>query len=208
MAGFIFVFPLIGEWTSRQQGKSLKWARRGLMAAAVAVTVVILAVTPHFATGYLTRPFGAVSPAWDDTTQAMDWFDLERGLRDHGALNQLGVVVAARDWVEAAKIGYALGPGVTTIVLREDSRHFAYLAGDAPSHARSILLIGLASPERESDVAANLRRLASPRFCDIHDQHPISLTRGGRNYRTFVVLKASAQCGAAAMPQPSPIASY
>jgi hypothetical protein len=193
MAGFIFAFPLIGDWMAQLDSKHRKWARQNLIAAGLIVGLVVLVGASQFRSGLITRSTLGTSPAWDDTTQAMDWFDLERGLRERGWLKP-GVVVAARDWLQAAKIDYALGGSVPVIVLKADRRHFAFLQAEADRGAQTVLVIGLPESGRERLFRDDLVRLASARFCDFKNEPEIILTRGGLPYRRFVVLSARAKC--------------
>ncbi len=193
MAGFIFVFPLIGDWIARLKGRYRNWVRQNLVAAGLLVGLIVLIGAPQFSNGFLTRIILTKSPPWDDTTQAMDWFDLKRGLRERGWLKP-SVVVAAKDWVQAAKISYALGADIPVIVLKDDRRHFTFLETSALQGARSILLIGLMAPGDEHSFAAELKRLASGRFCGIKNEPAIALTRGGLPYRKFAVLSAKLLC--------------
>lgn len=193
MAGFVFVFPLIGDWMAQLKGRYRKWARQNLIAAGTIVGLIVLIGAPQFSNGFLTRAIVKTPPSWDDTTRAMDWFDLRRGLRERGWLKP-GIVVAAKDWGQAAKISYVLGGAIPVIVLKHDRRHFAFLEADALREAHSVLLIGLAGPGREHSFATELKRLASGRFCGIKKEPSITLTRGGLPYRNFVVLSTKSAC--------------
>ena len=53
----------------------------------------------------------------DPTAEGLDWISLRDDLRARGLLPP-GTVVAALNWRDAGKIGYALGPDVTMLCLR------------------------------------------------------------------------------------------
>jgi Dolichyl-phosphate-mannose-protein mannosyltransferase len=195
MAGFLFAFPLIGDWMARLDDRRRKRARRDLATMGLIVGVVALVGAQQYSNGLVTRAVlgDAPAPIWDDTTQIMDWGDLERGLRERGWLKP-GVVVAAKDWMQAAKISYILGGSVPVIVLKDDRRHFAFLEADALRGARQILLVGLAPLGGEPAVAVGLQGFAARRFCNIRAEPTITLMRGGIPYHSFVVLSARPAC--------------
>jgi hypothetical protein len=61
----------------------------------------------------------------DPTAEGLDWTSLRHDLTERGML-PTGTVVGVLNWRDAGKIGYALGPGATTLCLCTDSRQFGF----------------------------------------------------------------------------------
>jgi hypothetical protein len=152
MSGFLFGFPLVGEWTVRmlpQWGEAIRLTWR-----ATAVTVVLFALgfSLQARAAIFTRPFTDVAPRRDLNWQFQDWPALAEAWPRLG--NAQAVVVG--NWVTGAKAGHALGPEVTVVPL-SDPRHFQFVGAD---HDRDRLPHALAV----QPVAAGLGETILPTF--------------------------------------------
>ncbi|WP_193176720.1 glycosyltransferase family 39 protein [Oricola nitratireducens] len=133
MSGFLFGFPLAGQWVA---GASDRYRRVNLTIwriVSVAVPAIALAVGLHADTGMITRPFYAAAPRWDINWQIQDWSSLRDAWPDLGAPD----AVVVRTWTVGAKAGHALGPAVTVVPIF-DPRHFRYLETGNPQKAVAV----------------------------------------------------------------------
>jgi len=126
MSGFLFAFPLVGQWCG-----AFSMRRRTLLIVSI---VIAAAVVPLLATGFavqattgaLTRPFFQRAPKFDANWQLVDWSALTDSKVADEIRRANGYVVAS-NWMQAAKLGYELGPDIPVDVLPGDPRHFQFM---------------------------------------------------------------------------------
>ena len=126
--GYLLLFPLLGDALARYEARGNHERVRVFraVAAAVAVFVVLVAVVASdVPTGWMARVAPRFFTRGDPSLEAMDWSNLRPELARRGLLNGRDVVVATH-WIDAAKIGYALGPSVTMVCLSDDPRGFQF----------------------------------------------------------------------------------
>jgi hypothetical protein len=101
-----------------------------------------------------------------------------------------GALVAAFNWRDAGKIGYALGPDATMLCLNSDSRQFGMADPPRDHEGQDVLLLLVDPAERASEQARAWFRTVDtlpPSFVRFH----------GRVLRTITVLR-----GHALLPRP------
>lgn len=125
MPGWFFAFPLLGAWCDERAAAGYDFRRRAIVWAGLLAAVAILVVS-QAATGWTTRLFPLPKGAVDPTLEMLDWGALRAG----PGLDQAAYVVATK-WVEAGKIGLALGPGKPIFVFSHDPRGMALLDDSA-----------------------------------------------------------------------------
>ncbi|MCE1238000.1 MAG: glycosyltransferase family 39 protein [Hyphomicrobiales bacterium] len=180
MPGWFFLLPLLGRLIAEAEiaGEPAlpRLARRfaglaaGLLAiAAIAVALIRLAPpSPDLVARFrLDRPL-AEATSWTGLAEGL----AARGLLRPDATGRPPVVVAFR-WMEAARIGEALGPRATVAVFDADPRGFAFLADPRTFLGRDLVLIG-----RPEAFARGLAENAG-RFARIEKQDPIHVGLGG-----------------------------
>ncbi|UVK56018.1 glycosyltransferase family 39 protein [Mesorhizobium sp. AR02] len=126
MSGFLFAFPLVGQWCG---AFSLRRPRLLVVSIVVAATVVPLLATGfavQATTGALTRPFFPRAPKFDVNWQLVDWSALTDSKVADEIRRANGYVVAS-NWMQAAKLSYELGPDIPIEVLPGDPRHFQFM---------------------------------------------------------------------------------
>jgi 4-amino-4-deoxy-L-arabinose transferase-like glycosyltransferase len=194
--GYLLLLPLLGDAMARyeqrgQRERSL--IRRALIAMATSFVVLVAIAASAVATGWPARVAPALFRRGDPSLEALDWSDLRPELARLGLLTGKNDVVVATHWIDAAKIGYALGPSHPVLCFSDDPRGFPYVypavdfvggdavvlvrtgrgaVGDALSHVvpyfRSIEQVGTAQIRRagrvEIEIAAfRARQLLRPR---------------------------------------------
>lgn len=178
MPGWLFVYPLLGRWlaSSRAAAPRLKtWAA----AAAAALAALAIVIAGQAATGFATRLIPLRAGAVDPTLETLDW----GALRAAPAIGSAAFVVAVK-WMDAGKIGLALGPDKPIFVFSDDPRGVAFLADSADFVGRDAAIV-VAWDRREATEA----RLA-PYFAGFDPPQPVTLQRGGRDEIALAVIPA------------------
>jgi 4-amino-4-deoxy-L-arabinose transferase-like glycosyltransferase len=114
--GYLMLFPLIGGAIGRI------WMRRAVLGSAALVVTATVVIVCQIQFDWLGGGLGRVMRT-DPTAEGLDWTSLADDLNARGLLPP-GTVVAALNWRDAGKIGYALGPDVTMLCLSADARQF------------------------------------------------------------------------------------
>lgn len=180
MPGWLFLLPLLGRILAeaeaggrpalpRLAGRFATLAAALLAVAALAVTLLRLAPpTPAtVARFHLERPL-AEATSWTGLVPALE----ERGLLAPDATGRRPIVVGF-GWMEAARLGEALGSRATVAVFGDDPRGFAFLSDPRAFVGRDLVLIG-----RPESFRRGLSDEAS-RFARIEPQTPIRVGLGG-----------------------------
>jgi len=183
MPGFLFLFPLLGVYSASMANRfpCLIHCSAGLSAMITGALVLIIGA--HVRYGILTLHHES-TPVWDDTTQAMDWYDL----RDAFANKNDPPVVYALNWIEGGKIGFALGDLAKLRVIGTDPRHFGFLP-ETGQPGETAYVITLLPPDTTTEFRQSATEKARTQLCDIEPQVPLSLTRNGLPYRNFYILR-------------------
>ncbi|MBV5266026.1 glycosyltransferase family 39 protein [Pinisolibacter aquiterrae] len=181
MPGWLFLLPLLGRAIAQAETRAARripglarlFARiaAGLLAvAALAVALLrIFPPTPEIVARFrLEKPL-AEATSWTGLAAALD----ARGLLARDAAGRPPVVIAFR-WMEAARLGEALGSRATVAVFDDDPRGFAFLSDPRSFLGRDLVLIG-----RPETFARGLAANAG-RFAHIDAEAPIRVGLGGR----------------------------
>jgi 4-amino-4-deoxy-L-arabinose transferase-like glycosyltransferase len=136
--GYLMLFPLLGEAVAAQINRT--WVRRVIAGSAVLVLAAVTVISTQITFDWLGGGLAAIMHR-DPTQEAVDWTSLDNDLRTRGLL-PAGAIVAAMNWRNAGKIGYALRPDVTILCLCTDSRQFgfAYPVRDFAGQTMLVLL--------------------------------------------------------------------
>ena len=176
--GYLMLFPLLGERIAR--GLDRAWVRRMVAGSAALVLVAAAVVATQIQFDWLGERLSAAMRT-DPTAEGLDWTSVRDELRARGLL-QPGAVVAALNWRDAGKIGYALGPNTTMLCLNADSRQlgFAY-----PVRT----FVGLDAIVLAVDPAPRSVEEAKTWFASVEVLQPVSVILNGRVLRTLTVLR-------------------
>lgn len=126
MSGFLFAFPLVGNWSHRFAQRRQRLLRASFATAAIVVPLLAIGFAVQTTTGALTRPFHDRATKFDVNWQLVDWSALTNEVQK----NDLGggdAFVVASDWMQGARIAHAVGPAVPIEVLPGDPRHFQFM---------------------------------------------------------------------------------
>ena len=178
--GYLLLFPLLGDAVSRYESRGPR--ERNIVArfitAAVAVFLLLVTIAASdVATGWVTRTAPRLFARGDPSLEAVDWGDLKPALSQRSLLNGGQQVVIATHWIDAAKIGYALGRSIPVLCFSDDPRgfQFAYPPRDFVGRD-AIILVRIGRGAGPIDVAA----LYSDYFQSITPADTIPIRRAGR----------------------------
>ena len=199
--GYLLLLPLVGDAAARRESRGSRervQLRRGLVAAAIAFVALTAIAASDVATGWMAR----AEPSWftrgDPSLEAYDWSDLRPELLARGLLANARPVVAGTHWIEAAKIGYAMGPDVPVLCLSGDPRHFYYLNPPARFIGRDVLIL-VRVPA--GGLTWNVRQEYAPYFAAVDSAGTVPIRRGGRVAFTVAVYRATRMRA----PYPAPL---
>lgn len=126
--GYLFLFPLAGAAIASYESRGQREQRlitRTLATFAIVFVILTTVAASAIATGWTQRLAPSLFRRGDPTLEAVDWSGLRPALEQHALLGS-GVVVVTTHWIDAAKAGYALGPGYPVFCFSIDPRGFRY----------------------------------------------------------------------------------
>ena len=126
MSGFLFAFPLVGQWCARFSHRKPALLSASFAIAAIVVPLAATGFAVQATTGAFTRPFFSRAPKFDVNWQIVDWTALSSRL-EGSQLRDPDAYVVASNWMQAARISAALGPDIPIEVLPGDPRHFQFI---------------------------------------------------------------------------------
>lgn len=125
MSGFLFAFPLIGQWCVAYSRSNFKVLKASFVITALFVSLLSFEFALQARTGAFTRLFFERAPRFDVNWQIVDWSALDARLQSSRAAEPETYIVAP-NWMQAARAGYSAGPNVPVEVLAGDRRHFQF----------------------------------------------------------------------------------
>ena len=188
MAGWFFVFPLMGAWVEEIAVPVRKLRRYAALSIALLAALSASAVV-EARTGWLWRLLPAGTP--DPTLEALDW----SGLLKAPLLQPAPSFVVSTRWKEAGKIAAALGPRVPVFMVSDDPRGWAVLKESLGLMGRDGVLI-----VRPADLPAARTALA-PLFASLGEAQPFTLMRNGAPATELLLVPAKG----ALQPRPYPV---
>jgi 4-amino-4-deoxy-L-arabinose transferase-like glycosyltransferase len=178
--GYLLLFPLLGDAIARYESRGARQrgiARRAVVAAAIVFVGLVVVAASDVATGWASRAAPSLFTRGDPSLEAVDWSELHAELARRGLADREGQIVAATHWIDAAKIGYALGPSVPVLCLCDDPRGFQFVYPLEDFVGRdAIVLVRLTRGGPAPGVISRLSRY----FRSIDPVGTIAIRRGGR----------------------------
>jgi 4-amino-4-deoxy-L-arabinose transferase-like glycosyltransferase len=172
--GYLMLFPLLGDAIARHLDRG--WVK-GLLAGSATVVLVALAlIATQLQFDWLRGSLGTVMRT-DPTPEGLDWMSIGDDLRARGLLPP-GALVAALNWRDAGKIGYAVGPDTAMLCLNPDSRQFGFAHKLSEYAGRDVLLLAVGPTGQ-----------ATQWFHSIQVLPATSVVLDGRTLRTVTVLR-------------------
>lgn len=173
--GYLMLFPLLGAAIPPRLHQP--WVRRSIAGTAALLLLTVAVIATQERLDWL-GPRLAPLLRKDPTAEGFDWTSLRDDLTARGLLPP-GALVGVANWRDGGKIGYGLGPAVTTIVLNRDARQFG-IAHPADAYlGRDMLLLIVDHPEQVTrELAPLFERLTplAPSAVRLHDRVLLAVT--------------------------------
>jgi 4-amino-4-deoxy-L-arabinose transferase-like glycosyltransferase len=190
MPGWFFAFPLLGARLDEPWAARVSLRRWGTLMASLLAVVAVL-VASQAATGWATRLIRLPAGAVDPTLEMLDWGGLRAAQLPEGT-----AFVVATKWMEAGKIGLALGPQMPVFVFSRDPRGFGLIDDSAHFLGRDAVII---VPEQR--LVATLVEL-QPYFASFGEPQSLTLRRGGQDAILLTLVPAHGLTQAFPLPYP------
>ncbi len=202
--GYLLLLPLVGDAAARLEGRGAQQRlrlQRWLAAAGIVLVGLTTIAASDVATGWVSRVAPSLFTHGDPSLEAYDWTGLRAELADAGLLGDSSQVAAAWNWIGAAKIGYALGPGIPMLCLSDDPRSFFYMNRPARFLGHdALILVREPLPGRGPTPGEVLSRYA-PYFRSVQSAGAFPIRRAGRVVLTIDAYRATDML----KPYPAPL---
>jgi len=182
MAGWLMLFPLVGEMLARNADEHT-WPQRWAQGSAALLVGLCALLASHTATGWVKGVAPSLFAKGDPTVESLEWNELRSELVKRGLLNRAAFVVALR-WNEAGKIELALDHALPVMVFTQDPRNYAFRADPAAYVGRDAVVVALARTMEENID------LLRPYFAELTTSAPVTIKRNGRPEIVLRVLYA------------------
>ncbi len=176
--GYLMLFPLLGEAIAARLNHA--WVRRAVGGTAALLLAALLVVASQIQFDWLGNRLAGVMRT-DPTAEGLDWTSIRDDL-SHRGLPRASEAVAAFNWREAGKIGYALGPEARMLCLSGDARQFGFANPWADDLGQDVLLLSV-------EPAARARQEAEPWFASVDMLPETSIRLDGRVLGTVTVMR-------------------
>jgi 4-amino-4-deoxy-L-arabinose transferase-like glycosyltransferase len=128
MSGFLFALPLVGLWCVEMKARLGRFINRSFRAAIWTIPAIGLLFSLHTHTAIFTRFNFEAAPRFDVNWQLVAWDALAQDFDKRGILSDPSAFLIAKNWMEAARAAYALGPEIPVAPPLSDPRHFAFMS--------------------------------------------------------------------------------
>jgi hypothetical protein len=176
--GYLMLFPLLGNAIAQRIDQ--RWVRRLLTGSATLILLSLTVVVCQLQFDWLGNILPIVLRR-DPSEEGLDWTSVRNDLLARGLLPNR-TTVAAFNWRDAGKIGYALGPGATMLCLSSDARQFGFAHPPRDYAGQDVTLLVV-------DPAARGLELAKTWFQTVDVLPASSVRLDGRVLQTITVLR-------------------
>lgn len=142
--GYLMLFPLLGDWATRQNQRLIRYVALASGSLLVLATVLIVAFTQMGLPAALAHAF---KPGKSPMLQAADWTSIGPDLPPGIA------AIAAQRWFDAGKIGYALKRDAITTpvtVFGDQPHQFGITTSPVSLIGKTILLIAMPGDPKQT----------------------------------------------------------
>jgi hypothetical protein len=182
MAGWLMMFPLLGEMLANKAIDHV-WPLRWAQVSAALLVVACALLVSQAATGWVKSLAPALFVKGDPSVESLAWDDLGAAFRKRGLLKAASFVVAVR-WNEAGKVELALDHALPVLVFTQDPRNYAFRNDPAAFLGRDAVIVGKATTVQENID------LLKPYFADLIPIEPVTIERNGRSEIELRILYA------------------
>ncbi len=142
----------------------------------ILVVGLILSITVHAKTGFITRSFGQIVPEWDNTRELLDWVHITDILKQNLKKKELDSL-ATLNWYDSGQLSTAFQYNHLVGVIGPNSNHFKYI--DLKKKKFTTLIdVLLTNDNRPIDMS---EKMQSYNY-DITNKVALPFYRGGKKY--------------------------
>lgn len=188
MPGYLFAFPLVGEWCARRAARRPRLPVAVFALSAAFTCGLGAAVAVQATQGAVTRAIG-LSAERDFDWTFLAWDALAADFAQRGILDDPQAFLLPTSWNTGGKAAHAVGPGLPVAPPPTgDPRHFRFMDDPRlPGRSRGYA-VQPAWPGEGAQALAFLRELVAPRFDVAGEPWTVVQQRGGRPAFEIVVL--------------------
>ncbi|MBV8397255.1 MAG: glycosyl transferase, partial [Acetobacteraceae bacterium] len=173
--GYLMLFPLLGARVAEQLARGSRVTRVWLIGSAAFICIALAVVATEIRFNWLPA-IGIDFPAGSDPDlEAVDWTSLRTELAARHLLGQPGLAIAANNWLDAGKLGYALGDAANVTCLNTDARQFGIENPATRAIGQNVLIV---APRRTAEA---IRSQLGSVFDDIEALPPLTLLHAGHS---------------------------
>ncbi len=151
--GYLMLFPMLGAGVARRLVHRDLLTRIWLGGSALIVCIGVGIVATEIRYNWLPAVVHDFHGSADPDLEAVDWTSVRTDLAQRGLLDRPNTLIAATNWRDAGKLGYALGPAAHVLCLNSDSRQFGFGQDLSEAIGRDVLIVA----PRESPEAIQAR---------------------------------------------------
>jgi 4-amino-4-deoxy-L-arabinose transferase-like glycosyltransferase len=139
--GYLMLFPMLGAGVADRLARRDAATRVWLTATALIVCSGMAIVATEVRYNWLPKVIDDFPGGADPDLEAVDWTSVRTDLLQRGLLSRPGTLIAATNWRNAGKLGYALGPAVNVLCLNPDARQFGLEQDLEAVMGRDVLIV-------------------------------------------------------------------
>jgi hypothetical protein len=168
--GYFMVIPLLGASLSSRAPRP---RGRFLWGSTLGLGLVLAILVSHATTGWVRRVAPSLLVKGDPTDDLLSWQTVAHKLKKWG-YPKAGLPTVGATWVDAAKLGYALGPDIPIASVGGDPRGFEFVRSQGSLVGEDVLLVAMRRAGYMEPMIA-----FAPYFQGISAIGTVSIGRGG-----------------------------
>ena len=181
MMGWMLLIPMASN--------SLNFFKSSLMKFFIIKTLnvflifsLLLMVSIHAQTGFLTKNYSRQVPEWDNTRELLNWKHIAKTISENVKGNELKSIVTL-NWYDSGQLSVALNHKYNVGVIGPNSNHFKYIKNNSEKFF-TLIAVRLLNDKKSEDLKHIMRALGYK----TNKVKTFPLLRGGENYGTISIL--------------------
>ncbi len=137
---------------------------------------LILALSIHARTGFLTNSYSRQTPEWDNTRELLNWKHIAETITDNLKETELKSIVTL-NWYDSGQLSVALNHKYSVGVIGPNNNHFKYINLDS-GKSFTLVVVRLLNNKNHGDLTDLMQSLGYK----INELNNFPLLRGNKNY--------------------------
>ena len=144
--GYLLLFPLLGDAIGRRQAAGGRGTRAWVTASVALFAIIVVVGGSQLALGWVSRLVPSMAGRRDPGREMIDWRGLDAQLAAWNLAPSPARFAAATDWIDAGKLGYALGPGTAVLCFCDEPHHFPFVTDPDTLRGRDAVIVHSGAP--------------------------------------------------------------